>query len=289
MASKLKPLLYGILYITLLSSLSAPSIIKEIEPDRSSKEFIINVISYNIHHCNPPAKRGVIEIDSIASVIVRSGADIAFLQEVDKNVTRSGVEDQAALLATKSGLHYYHFYKAIDFMGGEYGVAILSRYPLKDLKNTPLDSPQKSEERVLGTAVVEIGDNISILLANTHLDLKPINRTRQITQIDSIIKDSPFGVILAGDFNATPESDQIQYLIKNYIIPTSRLEYTFPNETPDRTIDYIFIKNPGKDNHPTAPTQTTTKPHLEFVTYKVLHNINASDHLPIIAQIRINL
>ncbi|MDP3453295.1 MAG: endonuclease/exonuclease/phosphatase family protein [Bacteroidales bacterium] len=243
---------------------------------KESKELNINVLLYNIHHCNPPAQRGVIDLDSIVSVIKLSGADIAFLQEVDHNVSRSGGIDQTSLLAQKSGLKYHYFYKAIDFMGGDYGVAILSRFPLSDFNTIKLDSPVKSEDRVLGTAIVHIGDGKRLLIASTHLDLNKINRERQIAQIDSVMKLSPYPLILAGDFNATPESDEIKYMVDNYISSTTDFKPTFPNISPNRTIDYIFIRN-----HPVKSL------YLEFTSHKVLQNIDASDHLPVVASIKI--
>ncbi len=96
----------------------------------------------------PPGKTGLIDIDAIARVINDAHPDIVALQEVDKGTARSGAIDEAKLLAEKTGLQY-QFYKAIDHDGGEYGLAILSRYPLKATKLVPLPQQIKAENRIL--------------------------------------------------------------------------------------------------------------------------------------------
>src|SRR5690348_2217023 len=78
----------------------------------------LRIMTYNIHHCNPPtkSKTGEIEVDAIARVINSRHPDLVALQEVDVNTKRSGGIDQAAQLAAKTGMHAY-FGKAIDHDG----------------------------------------------------------------------------------------------------------------------------------------------------------------------------
>ncbi|WP_317235903.1 endonuclease/exonuclease/phosphatase family protein [Niabella hibiscisoli] len=69
------------------------------------------------------------------------------LQEVDINTERSGKVNQAAQLALKTGLKSFYFAKAIDHEGGDYGVAILSKYTLDDIRTyrLPMDSATRGE------------------------------------------------------------------------------------------------------------------------------------------------
>ena len=55
----------------------------------------VRVITYNIHHGNPPAEKGKIDLDAIATVISNSKADFALLQEVESGTTRSFGQNQA--------------------------------------------------------------------------------------------------------------------------------------------------------------------------------------------------
>ncbi len=237
----------------------------------------VTVISYNIHHCNPPALKGVIDTDAVADVIKESGADIALLQEVDVNMIRSHGEDQAKILSQKSGLNFYYFFKAIDFSGGDYGVAILSRFPLFEFTTYKLDNHIKSEQRVLGTAVAELPGGVKILLATTHLDLIKGNRVKQIAEIDSILSNPLYPLILGGDFNATPESEEMLLMSQRFVGSTQSHSPTFPNLNPDRVIDYIFIRN-------STGVKSTI---LNFSDHKVLTGVDASDHLPVVADIEI--
>ena len=262
-----------LIYIYLLLSLSLTPLMAHQET--GSKSF--RVISYNIHHCNPPALKGVIDTDSIAVVIKESGADIALLQEVDVKMIRSRGEDQAKVLAQKSGLKYYYFYKAIDFSGGDYGVAILSKFPLSEFSSYKLDNHIESEQRVLGTAVAELQGGVKILLATTHLDLIKENRIKQIAEIDSILRNPVYPLVLGGDFNAKPESEEMLLMSKRFSASTQSYSPTFPNLNPDRVIDYIFIRNSTGE----------LSSILKFTNHKVLNGIDASDHLPVVTDIEI--
>ncbi|ULT41286.1 endonuclease/exonuclease/phosphatase family protein [Niabella defluvii] len=85
---------------------------------------------------------GVIDLEAVADAIKKERPDVVALQEVDINTGRSGKVNQAAQLALKTGLKSFYFAKAIDHDGGDYGVAILSKYPLSDMKTyrLPMDS-----------------------------------------------------------------------------------------------------------------------------------------------------
>ncbi|HRN48456.1 MAG TPA: hypothetical protein PKW69_10520, partial [Niabella sp.] len=75
----------------------------------SNSKNIIKVMTYNVHHCNPPDKKGIIDVDGTAAVIKNQNADLVALQEIDVNTGRSGKINQAALLAQKAGYPFYYF------------------------------------------------------------------------------------------------------------------------------------------------------------------------------------
>ena len=66
------------------------------------------------------------DLDRTAAVIRAAQADVVALQEIDSAARRSGGKDVAAVLGKKCSM-YHTFSKAIDFDGGGYGVALLSR------------------------------------------------------------------------------------------------------------------------------------------------------------------
>lgn len=226
----------------------------------------LTVLSYNIHHANPPSKPGYIDLDAIAKVIAESGADIIALQEVDVHTLRSGQVNQAEAIAKKLGLHY-HFFKSIDYEGGEYGLAILSKLPLQNAKTHRLPLVDKAEDRILATVQVQVGDK-SIYFATTHLDATRTqnNRIAQMQEIIDISDQLDAPIILCGDLNATPDSEPIQILDRAFTRACiDNCAPTIPQINPRRTIDYVATRN--------LPWQQKSM--------EVIAESYASDHLPV--------
>jgi endonuclease/exonuclease/phosphatase family metal-dependent hydrolase len=232
----------------------------------------LRILCYNIHHANPPSKPELIDIDAIVKVIKESDADIVAMQEVDKNTLRSGNIDEAKLIAEKTGLHY-QFFKAIDHDGGDYGLAIFSRYPLKKTKLIQLPQQIVAEKRILAYATIAIGKQ-KIVFANTHLDATKTNENRiaQMEYILKVMEDITLPVILCGDLNSIAGSEAIKLLdtqFKRTCI--DNCPGTVPVVNPRRTIDYIASKNLI----------------FQLVDYKVLDETYASDHRAISATFKI--
>jgi endonuclease/exonuclease/phosphatase family metal-dependent hydrolase len=238
----------------------------------------LRVLSYNIHHANPPSRPGIIDLEAIAKVIRDNSPDLVALQEVDVNTIRSGkTSNQAADLAKLSGLPYYFFAKAIDYEGGEYGVAILSKFPITDMKNTQLPTaPEtKGERRTLASTVVTLPHGDRIVFACTHLDAQrsDTNRLLQINKITEILQDEKLPVVIAGDFNAQPSTRIINRLDQFFKRScTVDCAHTIPVLNPKSTIDYVAF----------APTDKIT-----VTEHKVIDEKYASDHLPVSAILKI--
>ena len=158
-------------------------------------------------------------------------------------------------------------------MGGEYGNAILSRYPIID--NFVYCLPEKKmEKRCLHGVKINNGINSNIWIFNTHLDW---DNTFEIQnkQIDSIINlfESQFDenlIILGGDFNIDI-NDIKNSSFKNLIYSTKDYYPTWSSKRPKKQIDNILIKN----NKNLIST--------EFNTI----NCKFSDHLPFICNVNI--
>jgi endonuclease/exonuclease/phosphatase family metal-dependent hydrolase len=232
----------------------------------------VKVMTYNIHHCNPPSKPDVIDMDAIVNVIRSADPDLVALQEVDVNTERSGAYDQAAEIAARLGMHHY-FAKAIDYQGGYYGVAILSRYRLINPRTYALPLPDGGEGRVMAMASLKLPDSTSIMFASTHLDAQSnsANRLAQAERIVEIAENDNLPLIIGGDFNAVPDSDEIA-IIDAFFEKTCRLcPPTIPVTTPTRAIDFIFYSHPEN--------------RFDVDTHTVIDDRYASDHRPVVAVI----
>ncbi|HEY1006893.1 MAG TPA: endonuclease/exonuclease/phosphatase family protein [Sphingobacteriaceae bacterium] len=233
----------------------------------------LKVMTYNIHHANPPSRPGMIDIEAIVRVIRKENPDLVALQEVDVMTKRSGNIDQAAEIAGRLGMRF-SFGKAIDHDGGEYGVAVLSRYPISDatVHRLPTDSATKGEPRVVAAVRVALPGEKYVRFAATHLDAQgnPLNRRLQVAEINRLAAAEELPFILAGDLNAVPESDAIRDLEKQFVSTCGPCEPTFPQIDPKKTIDYIAVSK--------------ASPYL-VKSHRVIGEHYASDHLPVIAEI----
>lgn len=263
-----------LLVLFMLSGCAGKSATGNLTASAGAEPQELRVMSYNIRHANPPSRKGVIDMEAIVRVIRSENPDLVALQEVDVNTVRSGKVNQAEVLAGMLGMHYF-FAKAIDFDSGEYGVAILSRYPISDTQVVPLpeDAAPEAEDRVLAKTSVTLPDGRVIYFGSTHLDvMSAANRLQQIQKINAIATSSKLPFVLAGDLNDLPESTAMAELGKVFTgTCESDCEPTFPQDVPDRTIDYI------------AFTQASP---FEVLTHKVVPERYASDHLPIVATLR---
>ena len=162
----------------------------------------ITVATYNIRHGED------VDLDwsKLAEIILQSGADIIGLQEVDMGTRRVQGMDTMAGLAEATGYPYYFFAPAMDYDNGQYGTAILSRYPIASAKKVQLNSGSY-EPRAFGAVTVTLEDNSSLLFLNTHLSYEDV--FVQSTQFTQIIKwinrneATKMPVILTGDFNTS--------------------------------------------------------------------------------------
>lgn len=235
----------------------------------------LRVISYNIHHCNPPSKPDFIDVEAIANTISKQNPDLVALQEVDVNTARSGNIDQAKLLAEKLDMNYF-FAKAIDHDGGDYGVAILSKFPISEEKIHRLTTQAgtNGEPRVLATVLVDLPNGKKIRFGSTHLDAQrdETNRLLQANELNAVATSEDLPFIIAGDLNAKPGSNTINIFDKEYARTCQDCAFTVPVINPQRTIDFVAYSK---------------KSPFEVVSHEVIEETYASDHLPVLAVLKL--
>lgn len=257
--------------VTLLLTLTASLLAQP-----TSAPVTVRVMSYNIHHAE--GLDGRLDVERIAKVITDAKADIVGLQEVDRGVERTHKRDLPAELAKLTGLHV-HFEKNIDHQGGEYGNATLSRFPIIHAKNTHYKMVRPGERRGLLQLTLDVHGR-EVLFLNTHLEVgrdesQRLASAEEIVAIVAAAEQRQLPVILVGDFNAVPESRTITHLKTALTDTWERVGrgggFTIPVRNPTRRIDFIFI------------TPKTVTP----LAMSVLAS-EASDHLPIVAELRLN-
>jgi endonuclease/exonuclease/phosphatase family metal-dependent hydrolase len=214
----------------------------------------LRVLTYNVHHCE--GTDGKYDYDRIAGIINRLKPDIAALQEIDVKTSRASGIDQAAVLADLTGMNY-RFGRAIDFDSGQYGLAILSRFEMRDVANTPLPTQPGSEPRIaLAARIRPDAGPRQIIFINTHLCHRNNQvRTMQTTQLNEFADpDSDVPVIMAGDFNARPTSEPMNVLLESNwtdaVAPQSRIDYVLlRTDDPWEIVNVEIIDEPVASDH----------------------------------------
>lgn len=247
------------------------------------KGTTVKMMTYNIYGARATDPSNAADLDAIAEVIRRQDPDFVALQEVDKYTNRTGkTVHQAKDLAEKLDMHW-HFTRAIDRDGGEYGDAVLSKYPIEetlDFRLTP-DPNLPGEDRSVCMIKVKVEEK-ELYVASTHFDhlSQDLSRKAQANQLRTIVSDLKGDLILGGDFNALPDSEAMA-IVRSYMTfgCKSGCDNTFPTSNPNRTIDYILF---SPIENFAIRSYSVVKP----VDQKV-DNVDASDHLPIIATIKV--
>lgn len=238
-------------------------------------EFSLRVMSYNIEY-------GHEGLDSVAAVIRDEHPDIVGLQEVDVHWSaRSNFVDQAAALSKATGMNY-RFARIYQLPNAdkskpprEFGVALLSRYPITTFTNheitrlsTQDSTPTPAPLPGLLDATLNInGRNVRVF--NVHLDYRadPSVRAKQVAEILGYIVKDTISTILTGDLNAAPDAPELKPLIDrlNDTWPEKQMPgLTYSSTKPEKRIDYVLTTDGF------CPTKTR------------IPKVYASDHFPIV-------
>ncbi len=199
----------------------------------------LKLMTFNIYHGETPA--GIIDIKEFSKIINEEQPDIVGLQEVDFYTDRSGKIDIALELAKQTQMVPL-FARAMEYDGGEYGIAFLSRYSIIKSAVYNLAFEKEFEQRV--ALVVEIkkgADTLSFMV--THLDYHENDslRFRQIADLVNIAKEIDNPLFLLADLNDVPDSRSIRFLERIFTLDKYDL-LSFPCPVPEIKIDYILRK-----------------------------------------------
>jgi endonuclease/exonuclease/phosphatase family metal-dependent hydrolase len=223
----------------------------------------LRVLTYNIHHGE--GMDGELDLERIAGVIRSVEPDLVALQEVDVETRRTGGVDQALELAQLTGMHVL-FGAAMPYQGGQYGNALLSKWPAAAMRNHALPFTQEREPR----AIIEARfiHPFTARILGTHLDITRPDRMSAVEALAGIAPpDDTTPAIFMGDLNDTPDSPVLEALrAQGWVSAVQGL--TVPVKGPKRQIDYILVRPAAR---------------WRVVEQRVLDEQVASDHLPVFA------
>ena len=230
----------------------------------------IRVMTYNIHVGVGMDKK--LDLQRIADVIIRQKPDLVGLQEVDRGVKRTEGKDEIAELAAMTRMDYA-FAHNLDYQGGQYGVAILSRSLLKNVEHRMFENKREAERRGMLRVEVEVGGKI-VNFVTTHLDYQYTDgRVFETEQMLKFLDGVNGPIIVVADMNDEPAGEAYKLMSSKFSDAwiSSRAKddgFTYPADKPMKRIDYVFYR--GND--------------LKVKKATVIETL-ASDHVPVVVEL----
>lgn len=247
--------------IALAACASAPP------PSATSPAEPLRVVSYNIRH--GAGMDGRVDLARTAATLRALAPDLVALQEVDERVKRSGGVDQAQELGSALGMQA-RFTSFMDYQGGRYGLAILSRLPIRATRTIPL--PPGDEPRAALLVEVELANGEALAFVCIHFNWVADDRVR-FSQAETLCRSldglaMPYVVV--GDFNDQPGSRTLQLFAERTrgADKPAAARFTYPAEVPTKEIDFVQAAPPAR---------------WQVGDVRVVDERMASDHRPLLA------
>ncbi|GAA3938518.1 hypothetical protein GCM10023085_19930 [Actinomadura viridis] len=238
----------------------------------------------------------------ILAELAAVAADVLVLVEAWED----GDATQAGRLKGELGLPHHVFAGTGPDGGPRSGIAVLSRWPLAGRAERRLGDATGWDAGIALFARAE-GPRGAVQVFGTGLGWKPdhsLQRQEQVRDLGGFVRqvaDTRSPVVLCGDFNAPPDSDEIRMLTGRAAVAAPGLVFydawetagdgtpghtwsatnpwTRPVLLPDRRIDYVFSAWPraGGAGHPVRCELFGTEP---------LDRIHGSDHYGVLTDLR---
>ncbi len=240
----------------------------------------LRVVTYNIHKCIGGLDRRF-DPERVRATIAHYRPDLVLMQEVDNRAARSRFHLLSDLLGDLLDLRHRSWFGNVGVRGGgEYGNALLSRFPLVETQNIDLTIPPRKHRSVLHARCrvrLPSGAQRTLHVFNLHLGLSGAERRQQLQRF---FASHPFAhldarapILVAGDFN-----DVWATLGRNFFAPSGfrgppQPIATFPAWAPLRPLDSVYVRG-----------------RLEIVEVhraRIKSARYASDHLPLVADLRL--
>ena len=238
-------------------------------------------MTYNIH-----AGHG--DLDRVAATIRELSPDIVGLEEVDVHwADRSGFVDQASRLGQSLGMAV-RFAPIYELPGAtdtapkrQFGVAVLSRYPIAASANdtltrlsTQAENPVPTRMPGLLAATIDV-QGMRVRVFVTHLDYRkdPSVRRTQVAEMLARIGAVDNPTLLLGDLNASPDAPELQPLFARFRdgwLRTGGPGFTYPADVPTARIDYVLVSPNGRVDTafvPVVPAASDHRPVVVVLTF----------------------
>jgi endonuclease/exonuclease/phosphatase family metal-dependent hydrolase len=229
-------------------------------------------MTYNIHVGVGMDKK--LDLQRIADVINNEKPDLVGLQEVDRGVKRTEGKDELSELAAMTRMDYA-FAHNLDYQGGQYGVAILSRSLLKNVDHQMFANKREAERRGMLKVEVEVDGKV-VNFVTTHLDYQyEEGRVFETEQLLKFLEAVQGPLIVVADMNDEPTGAAYKLMRTKFddswVASHAKGDgFSYPADKPIKRIDHIFYRADGFKARKAFTIQTL-----------------ASDHVPVVADLQL--
>ncbi len=235
----------------------------------------MKLLSWNIHKGIGGLDRRY-NLQRIVDVIVAEQPDIVCLQEVDRGVKRSRMHHQPALLPIATGLLHSIFQFNVTVKTGGYGNLMMSRWPFLSHHHVSLRLKWRKQRGAQIAVIDHPGQAIQVV--NWHLGLAEHERVWQATHLLEhrlFLESADLPTVVIGDTNDwrnnLGKGPFAQAGFTHLSHPPSRFR-SFPAWAPLGALDKLYVRGGVEVTHCHVVKTRLTR--------------FASDHLPLVAEIR---
>ncbi|MGE0703227.1 MAG: endonuclease/exonuclease/phosphatase family protein [Vicinamibacterales bacterium] len=198
-------------------------------------------------------------LDAIAAEMQAMQADVFALQEVDVRTRRGNFVDEPAALAHALGSHYV-FAASIKWDEGDYGLAVLSRWPIAGVRRHRLGYTEGTEPRIV-LEVTVCADGRPLHLFNHHADGRAASRAPAFQEVRRIVEERVGdGILVVGDFNEYAGDPGVRALIGTGLVDlgaatnlstasSGRIDYLLADASIARQVSNARVWPTDKSDH----------------------------------------
>jgi endonuclease/exonuclease/phosphatase family metal-dependent hydrolase len=221
----------------------------------------VRVMTWNIHGARTMFGRP--DLCRVIDRVKEHAPDIVALQEVDAR--RSGDARAFDTLAESLGAHRAEA-RMVLAPEGDYGHILLARWPISFFARHDISVARREPRAALEAIVATPTGPLRVIAV--HLGLSLRERHHQARQLALLAVANPLPLVMLGDFNDWFWHGSVQHALRELFPNRSRFR-TFPAALPMFRLDRVYVRPPDLLSHMRIDRKAR----------------NASDHLPVIADL----
>ena len=225
----------------------------------------VRLMTWNIH--GAVGRNPRFDLARVVELIKQHRPDIVALQEIDSRRAIEGGGNPFVILQDALGNHGVGA-KTITTADGEYGQALISRWPMQSSEICDISFPEREPRRAIRAEIATPAGLLRVIA--THLGLSFGERRSQARALLELIGEPTMTTVMLGDFNDWFWAGSVRKVLAR-AFPGRTRHRTFPSICPVLHLDRVYCR-PRE-----ALLQGYTDPSARRI----------SDHLPVIADVRV--